>query len=170
MFVTSLKCYFIIIQTSYLSFLEQGSVGTGVQVLSVSHRGIKLLKMVRSSAVAPDYFRVLRPYRYHQTKTIHLNTSNECIMSRMCDRHWSSTATQISCSSPFPPRTCWSSTLPTRNWFYFPPKLLRSKPWSTTSSQSWKRWAFSPGDSWHRLLFVVIWSNCALSCCRTQTM
>lgn len=41
----------------------QGSVGTGVQVLSVSHKGIKLLKMVRSSSSAPDYFRVLRPYR-----------------------------------------------------------------------------------------------------------
>ncbi len=41
----------------------QGSVGTGVQVLSVSHKGIKLLKMVRSSSNAPDYFRVLRPYR-----------------------------------------------------------------------------------------------------------
>ncbi|XP_055047421.2 unconventional myosin-XV [Misgurnus anguillicaudatus] len=45
-------------------FPASGSVGTGVQVLSVSHRGIKLLKMVRSSAVAPDYFRVLRPYSY----------------------------------------------------------------------------------------------------------
>ncbi|XP_051988166.1 unconventional myosin-XV-like [Xyrauchen texanus] len=43
-------------------FPASGSVGTGVQVLSVSHRGIKLLKMVRSSAIAPDYFRVLRPY------------------------------------------------------------------------------------------------------------
>lgn len=42
----------------------QGSVGTGVQVLSVSHSGIKLLKTVKSSAAAPDYFRVLRPYTY----------------------------------------------------------------------------------------------------------
>jgi len=42
----------------------QGSVGTGVQVLSVSHGGIKLLKTVKSSAAAPDYFRVLRPYTY----------------------------------------------------------------------------------------------------------
>ncbi|KAF0037130.1 hypothetical protein F2P81_010004 [Scophthalmus maximus] len=41
-----------------------GSVGTGVQVLSVSHSGIKLLKTVKSSAAAPDYFRVLRPYTY----------------------------------------------------------------------------------------------------------
>ncbi|KAM8825452.1 unconventional myosin-XV-like isoform 1-T1 [Synchiropus picturatus] len=45
-------------------FPASGSVGTGVQVLSVSHFGIKLLKMVRSSSNAPDYFRVLRPYSY----------------------------------------------------------------------------------------------------------
>ncbi|XP_063042858.1 unconventional myosin-XV [Engraulis encrasicolus] len=45
-------------------FPASGSVGTGVQVLSVSHKGIKLLKMVRSSAAGPDYFRVLRPYSY----------------------------------------------------------------------------------------------------------
>lgn len=55
----------------YFHFIElcvcvcvQGSVGTGVQVLSVSHGGIKLLKTVKSSAAAPDYFRVLRPYTY----------------------------------------------------------------------------------------------------------
>lgn len=41
----------------------QGSVGTGVQVLSVSHKGIKLLKLVKSGSTASDYFRVLRPYR-----------------------------------------------------------------------------------------------------------
>ncbi|GAA6065517.1 unconventional myosin-XV-like, partial [Tachysurus ichikawai] len=41
-----------------------GSVGTGVQVLSVSHSGIKLLKTVHSSSRVPDYFRVLRSYRY----------------------------------------------------------------------------------------------------------
>uniref|UniRef100_A0A3B4GXA4 Unconventional myosin-XV-like n=1 Tax=Pundamilia nyererei TaxID=303518 RepID=A0A3B4GXA4_9CICH len=43
-------------------FPASGSVGTGVQVLSVSHKGIKLLKMVKSSSSASDYFRVLRPY------------------------------------------------------------------------------------------------------------
>lgn len=48
------------------SVCVQGSVGTGVQVLSVSHSGIKLLKTVKSSAAAPDYFRVLRPYTYEQ--------------------------------------------------------------------------------------------------------
>ncbi|XP_029006805.1 unconventional myosin-XV [Betta splendens] len=45
-------------------FPASGSVGTGVQVLSVSHSGIKLLKTVKSSAAAPDYFRVLRPYTF----------------------------------------------------------------------------------------------------------
>lgn len=61
-----------IIITEYVDFIfikplcvfVQGSVGTGVQVLSVSHSGIKLLKTVKSSAAAPDYFRVLRPYTY----------------------------------------------------------------------------------------------------------
>lgn len=57
----------------------QGSVGTGVQVLSVSHRGIKLLKMVRSSALAPDYFRVLRPYRYVAEEDDHFTSHhNRC--------------------------------------------------------------------------------------------
>ncbi|XP_061534898.1 unconventional myosin-XV [Phycodurus eques] len=45
-------------------FPASGSVGTGVQVLSVSQGGIKLLKTVKSSATAPDYFRVLRAYTY----------------------------------------------------------------------------------------------------------
>ncbi|XP_075318584.1 unconventional myosin-XV [Odontesthes bonariensis] len=45
-------------------FPASGGVGTGVQVLSVSHSGIKLLKTVKSSNAAPDYFRVLRPYTY----------------------------------------------------------------------------------------------------------
>ncbi|XP_058637959.1 LOW QUALITY PROTEIN: unconventional myosin-XV [Onychostoma macrolepis] len=45
-------------------FPASGSVGTGVQVLAVSHSGIKLLKTVKSSTAAPDYFRVLRPYSY----------------------------------------------------------------------------------------------------------
>ncbi|XP_077460372.1 unconventional myosin-XV [Stigmatopora argus] len=45
-------------------FPASGSVGTGVQVLSVSQGSIKLLKTVKSSADAPDYFRVLRAYTY----------------------------------------------------------------------------------------------------------
>ncbi|XP_035390988.1 unconventional myosin-XV [Electrophorus electricus] len=45
-------------------FPASGSVGTGIQVLAVSHSGIRLLKTVRSSTTAPDYFRVLRSYSY----------------------------------------------------------------------------------------------------------
>ncbi|XP_062334341.1 unconventional myosin-XV [Osmerus eperlanus] len=57
-------------------FPASGSVGTGVQVLSVSHRGIKLLKMVRSSSTAPDYFRVLRPYSYTDILFVSIPSNN----------------------------------------------------------------------------------------------
>lgn len=70
LFPASVSCLLLMSDSCRLKFLLsrgclhlQGSVGTGVQVLSVSHKGIKLLKMVRSSSTAPDYFRVLRPYR-----------------------------------------------------------------------------------------------------------
>lgn len=67
----------------------QGSVGTGVQVLSVSHSGIKLLKTVKSSAAAPDYFRVLRPYTYVLLFVLNSISfdkpmKDECIPSLMC--------------------------------------------------------------------------------------
>ncbi|XP_046693235.1 unconventional myosin-XV [Silurus meridionalis] len=45
-------------------FPASGSVGTGVQVLGVSHSGITLLKTVHSSTKVQDYFKVLRTYRY----------------------------------------------------------------------------------------------------------
>ncbi|KAM9844223.1 unconventional myosin-XV [Aulostomus maculatus] len=57
-------------------FPASGSVGTGVQVLSVSHKGIKLLKMVRSSSNAPDYFRVLRPYSYSDILFLSIPSKN----------------------------------------------------------------------------------------------
>ncbi|XP_070778848.1 unconventional myosin-XV [Enoplosus armatus] len=57
-------------------FPASGSVGTGVQVLSVSHKGIKLLKMVRSSSNAPDYFRVLRPYSYSDILFVSIPSKN----------------------------------------------------------------------------------------------
>ncbi|XP_068434504.1 unconventional myosin-XV [Clinocottus analis] len=57
-------------------FPASGSVGTGVQVLSVSHQGIKLLKMVRSSSAAPDYFRVLRPYSYSDILFVSIPSKN----------------------------------------------------------------------------------------------
>lgn len=55
-------------------------MGTGVQVLAVSHSGIKLLKTVKSSTVAPDYFRVLRPYRY----VIYHTFINNIIYNNLC--------------------------------------------------------------------------------------
>ncbi|XP_026180323.1 unconventional myosin-XV [Mastacembelus armatus] len=57
-------------------FPASGSVGTGVQVLSVSHKGIKLLKMVRSSSTASDYFRVLRPYSYSDILFLSIPSKN----------------------------------------------------------------------------------------------
>ncbi|KAL6102536.1 myo15a [Pungitius sinensis] len=57
-------------------FPASGSVGTGVQVLSVSHKGIKLLRMVRSSSAASDYFRVLRPYSYSDILFVSIPSKN----------------------------------------------------------------------------------------------
>ncbi|XP_029945692.1 LOW QUALITY PROTEIN: unconventional myosin-XV [Salarias fasciatus] len=57
-------------------FPASGSVGTGVQVLSVSHKGIKLLKMVKSSSSASDYFRVLRPYSYSDILFVSIPSKN----------------------------------------------------------------------------------------------
>lgn len=41
----------------------QGSVGTGVQILAVSHAGIKLLRVVKGTNVPGEQLRVLRAYR-----------------------------------------------------------------------------------------------------------
>ncbi|KAM3915876.1 unconventional myosin-XV [Leptodactylus fuscus] len=45
-------------------FPAAGSVGTGVQILGVSHTGIKLLKMLKSGGSTPEQLRVLRSYSY----------------------------------------------------------------------------------------------------------
>ncbi|XP_067859862.1 unconventional myosin-XV [Heptranchias perlo] len=45
-------------------FPASGSVGTGVQVLGVSHKGISLLKLVRASSTSAENLRVLRSYSY----------------------------------------------------------------------------------------------------------
>ncbi|XP_048465678.1 unconventional myosin-XV [Rhincodon typus] len=45
-------------------FPASGSVGTGVQILGVSHKGICLLKLVRASSTAAENLRVLRSYSY----------------------------------------------------------------------------------------------------------
>lgn len=41
----------------------QGSVGTGVQILAVSHAGVKLLRLVKGTNVPGEQLRVLRAYR-----------------------------------------------------------------------------------------------------------
>nr|XP_020015153.1 unconventional myosin-XV [Castor canadensis] len=45
-------------------FPATGSVGTGVQILSVSHTGIKLLRMVKGGQEASGQLRVLRSYSF----------------------------------------------------------------------------------------------------------
>ncbi|XP_069763279.1 unconventional myosin-XV isoform X2 [Narcine bancroftii] len=45
-------------------FPASGSVGTGVQVLGVSHRGISLLKQVKGRSTPAENLRVLRSYSY----------------------------------------------------------------------------------------------------------
>ncbi|TRZ17116.1 hypothetical protein HGM15179_010015 [Zosterops borbonicus] len=45
-------------------FPATGSVGTGVQILAVSHTGIKLLRMVKGTNVSGEQLRVLRAYSY----------------------------------------------------------------------------------------------------------
>ncbi|KAM6350625.1 unconventional myosin-XV [Alca torda] len=45
-------------------FPATGSVGTGVQILAVSHTGIKLLRLVKGTNVPGEQLRVLRTYSY----------------------------------------------------------------------------------------------------------
>lgn len=45
------------------AFLPQGSVGTGVQILAVSHTGIKLLRLIKGTNMPGEQLRVLRTYR-----------------------------------------------------------------------------------------------------------
>ncbi|XP_069882886.1 unconventional myosin-XV [Dipodomys merriami] len=45
-------------------FPATGSVGTGVQILAVSHTGIKLLRMIKGSREASGELRVLRAYSF----------------------------------------------------------------------------------------------------------
>ncbi|KAM7091716.1 LOW QUALITY PROTEIN: unconventional myosin-XV [Ciconia maguari] len=45
-------------------FPATGSVGTGVQILAVSHAGIKLLRLVKGTNVPGEQLRVLRTYSY----------------------------------------------------------------------------------------------------------
>ncbi|XP_016386909.1 unconventional myosin-XV-like [Sinocyclocheilus rhinocerous] len=78
-------------------FPASGSVGTGVQVLAVSHSGIKLLKTVKSSSAAPDYFQVLRPYSYTDILFVTIPSQNMLEFNLMNEKLilFSAKATQI---------------------------------------------------------------------------
>lgn len=52
-------------------FLCQGGNGGDTQILGVSHRGIKMLRMVRASGINPKHLKLLRSYRYHKGLIIH---------------------------------------------------------------------------------------------------
>ncbi|XP_041062874.1 unconventional myosin-XV [Carcharodon carcharias] len=57
-------------------FPASGSVGTGVQILGVSHKGICLLKLVRASSTAAEKLRVLRSYSYSDILFVTIPSKN----------------------------------------------------------------------------------------------
>ncbi|XP_033907714.3 unconventional myosin-XV isoform X1 [Acipenser ruthenus] len=57
-------------------FPAAGSVGTGVQILAVSHQGIKLLKVMKSSGTIAEHFRVLRAYSYTDIMFVTIPSKN----------------------------------------------------------------------------------------------
>ncbi|GCC27257.1 hypothetical protein chiPu_0005681 [Chiloscyllium punctatum] len=57
-------------------FPASGSVGTGVQILGVSHKGICLLKLVRASSTAAENLRVLRSYSYSDILFVTIPSEN----------------------------------------------------------------------------------------------
>ncbi|XP_043925992.1 unconventional myosin-XV [Protopterus annectens] len=57
-------------------FPATGSVGTGIQILGVSHVGIKLLKLVKSSGNSPEHLRVLRSYSYADIMFVTIPSKN----------------------------------------------------------------------------------------------
>ncbi|RXM32518.1 Unconventional myosin-XV [Acipenser ruthenus] len=57
-------------------FPATGSVGTGVQILAVSHQGIKLLKVIKSNGTIAEHFRVLRAYSYTDIMFVTIPSKN----------------------------------------------------------------------------------------------
>lgn len=45
------------------ALLSQGENGSDVQILGVSHRGLRLLKVVKGAAYAPEHLKILCSYR-----------------------------------------------------------------------------------------------------------
>lgn len=63
------------------AFLCQGGGNGGdTQILGVSHRGIKMLRIVRASGINPKHLKLLRSYRYHKHQGIQ-NRSEICFAS-----------------------------------------------------------------------------------------
>uniref|UniRef100_A0A4W3JGV5 Myosin XVA n=1 Tax=Callorhinchus milii TaxID=7868 RepID=A0A4W3JGV5_CALMI len=57
-------------------FPATGSVGTGVQLLAVSHRGVHLLKLVRSRGATGENVKVLRSYSYADVLFVTIPSKN----------------------------------------------------------------------------------------------
>ncbi|XP_038618715.1 unconventional myosin-XV [Tachyglossus aculeatus] len=57
-------------------FPATGSVGTGVQILAVSHSGIKLLRLVKGSRTSAEQLRVLRSYSYSDILFVTIPSKN----------------------------------------------------------------------------------------------
>lgn len=45
------------------SLLLQGENGSDVQILGVSHRGLRLLKVVKAAGYTPEHLKILCSYR-----------------------------------------------------------------------------------------------------------
>ncbi|XP_055509975.1 unconventional myosin-XV-like [Leucoraja erinacea] len=53
-------------------FSVSGDVGSNVEILSVSHRGIKLLKFVKAVGMNPEHYKVLQSYSYVEILDVEL--------------------------------------------------------------------------------------------------
>ncbi|XP_078257713.1 unconventional myosin-XVB [Rhinoraja longicauda] len=53
-------------------FSVSGDVGSNVEILSVSHRGIKLLKSVKTVGMNPEHYKVLQSYSYVEILNVEL--------------------------------------------------------------------------------------------------
>uniref|UniRef100_A0A803YER5 SH3 domain-containing protein n=1 Tax=Meleagris gallopavo TaxID=9103 RepID=A0A803YER5_MELGA len=57
-------------------FPVQGENGSDVQILGVSHRGLRLLKVVKAAAYAPEHLKVLCSYSFADVLSVELKDSN----------------------------------------------------------------------------------------------
>lgn len=47
----------------FATLSSQGENGSDVQILGVSHRGMRLLKVVKAAGYNPEHLKILRSYR-----------------------------------------------------------------------------------------------------------